>query len=435
MAERIGRWPTKRESVRHLEMPSGLDIKTSRLDKLVGMAERLETSLRRARAFRGLSQAGLAAQAGISRQALGALEAGRSVPSTAVSLRLARALRSTVEQLFSLAEGPLLAWLAPTRARGAEGVRGGERSRGEGRRKGPRTRVVLAEIGDRLVAHELSVSARGPGALFAPADGIASPARGPQAQIRVQPLRARDALRENVLAAGCDPALSLLAARLSDRAPQARLCSLQAGSLAALQMLARGHVHLAGTHLRDGETGEFNLPAVRALFPGRRMLVVGLARWEQGLAVARGNPRGLRRGDDLARRGLSIVNREPGAGARALLDGLLRRSGVSAREVEGYGRLVAGHLEVAQAVASGGADAGVSTRAAAEAYGLSFVPLAEDRFDLVLPLESAEDPRIARLLATLRSLPLRRELGALPGYSAARAGEPVAELGPLGAGR
>jgi molybdate-binding protein/DNA-binding XRE family transcriptional regulator len=392
------------------------------------MAERLKTSLRRARVERGLSQEGLAAQAGISRQALGALEAGRSVPSTAVSLRLARALRSTVEELFSLAEGPLLAWLAPAAARGGEGARG------EGRRRGTGFRVVLGEIGDRLVAHELSVPARGPSALFASADGIASRRRGPQAQLRVQPLRAPDALRENVLAAGCDPALSLLAARLSDRAPQARLCWLQAGSLAALQMLAGGHVHLAGTHLRDGETGEFNLPAVRALFPGRSMLVVGLARWEQGLAVARGNPRGLRRGDDLARRGVRIVNREPGAGARALLDDLLRRAGVSAREVEGYGRLVAGHLEVAQAVASGGADAGVSTRAAAEAYGLSFVPLAEERFDLVLPRESAEDPRIARLLATLRSLPLRRELGALPGYSASRAGDPVAELGPLGAG-
>jgi molybdate-binding protein/DNA-binding XRE family transcriptional regulator len=409
---------------------------SSRRDKLADMAERLETSLRRARVGRGLSQEGLAALAGISRQALGALEAGRSVPSTAVSLRLARALRSTVEELFSLAEGSLLAWLAPAPVRGGEGAReGGGPRGGEGRRSGPGSRVVLAEIGDRLVAHELSVSARGPGALFAPADGIASRGRRPQAQVRVQPLRPRDALRENVLAAGCDPALSLLAARLSDRAPQARLCWLQAGSLAALQMLADGNVHLAGTHLRDGETGEFNLPAVRALFPGRSMLVVGLARWEQGLAVARGNPRGLRRADDLARRGVRMVNREPGAGARALLDGLLRRAGVSARDVEGYGRLAAGHLEVAQAVASGGADAGVCTRAAAQAYGLSFVPLAEERFDLVLLRESAEDPRIARLLATLRSHQLRRELGALPGYSAARAGDPVAELGPLGAGR
>lgn len=373
------------------------------------MGARLDNALRRLRARRGLSQRALGDRAGISRQALGALESGRSVPSLPVALRLAASLGASVDELFSLPEP---ATAVARLARGAPGAAPG--------------RVLLAEIEGLLVAHPLR--AAGSLAIFAAADGVVERARRRGAEVRIRPLRPRAALRERLLAAGCDPALSLLSGRLSDRAPEARLSWLPSCSRGALAMLARGEVHLAGTHLRDEESGEFNVPAVRAAFPGRAMLVVALARWEQGLAVARGNPLGLRKPEDLARRGVRIVNREAGAGARAQLDAWLRAASVRPEQVAGYRRTAEGHLEVAQAVAGGGADAGVTTRAAAEAHGLSFLPLAQERFDLVLPLESASDPRIDRLLTILRSRAVRRELGSLPGYSAAEAGAPLAEL-------
>jgi molybdate-binding protein/DNA-binding XRE family transcriptional regulator len=393
------------------------------------MGAQLHTGLSRLRRARGLSQAELAARGGISRQALFALESGRSEPSTGVALRLARELGVRLEELFWLADdAPLSAELSQAVAAG----RGPARAR-----KTPRggLRVALAEVEGRLVAHPLS--ADDPGALVTAADGLLLGTAGPLrvgAAVRVSPLRSGRAVRENLLAVGCDPALAMLAMRLPDRSAGARLAWVHKGSLAALQALSRGHAHLAGTHLRDEASGEFNVAAVRALFPSRAMLLVSLSRWEQGLAVARGNPLGLRRGEDLAGKGVRLVNREPGAGARALLDRLLRRAGIPERAVAGYNHTVQGHLAVAAAVASGGADAGISTRAAALAHGLSFVPLEEERFDLVLPRESASDPRIGRLLDTLRSKTLRRELGTLPGYSAARSGELVAEIAVRRAG-
>src|SRR5207237_951426 len=159
----------------------------------------------------------------------------------------------------------------------------------------------------------------------------------------------------------------------------------------------------AGAHLYDEQSGEFNLPFVRRLVPGRDVLVVNLARWREGLVVARDNPRGIRSAADLARPDVRIVNREPGAGARRLLDRALDRAGVASGDVRGYRTVLGGHAAVAQAVAMGMADAGVAAESAALAHGLSFVPLAEERSDLVLPLALAREARGARILETLQS--------------------------------
>ena len=210
----------------------------------------------------------------------------------------------------------------------------------------------------------------------------------------------------------------------------ARLVWLDAPSEPALLALARGHAHLAGAHLLDEASGEFNVPFVRALFPGRRMLVVTLAGWEEGFAVAPGNPLHIRRAQDLARPGIRIVNRAAGAGARRLLDRALRRAGLTASSVRGYERIVRCHLDVARWVATGGADAGVLPRGVAQAQGLGFVPLSRERFDLVLPAESAADERVARALEMLRSRAFRRELSMLGGYDATQAGQVAAEVGP-----
>jgi molybdopterin molybdotransferase/putative molybdopterin biosynthesis protein len=368
--------------------------------------EGVHNALKQFRARAELTQHQLARRAGLSRQALNALETGRSEPSTAAALRLAAALQCRVEDLFWLEDAPEL-----VRAKlAAPGRRG--------------SRVALADVAGSWIAHPLATGNLA--SLQLPADGVLRERVG-STEAKVRALRPLAAMRANLLAVGCDPALGLLSARLAERS--VRLVWLDAASEPALQALSRGHAHLAGAHLLDEASGEFNVPFVRALFPGRRMLVVTLAAWEEGFAVARGNPLRIRHAADLARPAVRLVNRAFGAGARRLLDRLLVRAGVPATAIQGYERTVRGHLDVAHAVASGTADVGIVPRAVARAQGLDFVPLSRERFDLVLPFELAEDHRVARTLDTLGSRSFRRELAALGGYDAARSGRVVAEVG------
>ena len=353
---------------------------------------RLENGLRRARRRSGLTQGELAARAGVSRQALSALEAGRAQPSTLIALNLARALACRVEELFWLREegGSLRAELA----RPARGAR----------------RALAGLVAGRWVAHPLLP--QDPLAVVTAADALLS-----RSGLRL--LRPREALEENVLLAGCDPGLAVLAGRVAGRWPGQRLCWIGASSDAALAALARGHVHVAGAHLFDEQAREFNVPFVRRSLAGRPMVVVTFANLEEGFAVAPGNPKRIRRPADIARPGVRFVNREPGAGARRLLDRLLRDARVPKAAVKGYERMLGGHLEVAQAVAMGAADAGVVARSAAVAHGLDFVPLSEERFDLVVPKEWSTDERAARIVETLESL---------GGYDTRRSGRLVTEL-------
>ncbi len=331
-----------------------------------------------------MAQGALADRVGISRQALGALESGRSAPSVAVALRLARALDTHVEALFSVDDEVVDAVLA-----------------GDGG-----SRVALASTGGDWIAHPLAADA-----LHVPADGLVVGRDGPRVRVR---LLSPEAGRRLVLL-GCDPALGLLAARLDAR-------WLPAPSLDALDQLAAGHAHLAGAHLADGD--EYNAPFVRRRFRGESMCLVHVATAEAGLAVAPGNPLAIRGVADLA--GLRVVNRPPGAEARRLLDRSLAEAGVPAAELVGYEREVGGHTAVARAIASGGADAGVTVRAAAEALGLDFVALACERFDLVVSREMTRDARVARLVDVLGRRSFRDELAALPGYGTTHSGEVVA---------
>ncbi len=366
----------------------------------------LRSALRQRRLSRGLAQGDLCALAGLSRQTLSGLEHGRGVPSTTAALKLARALECRVEDLFSLGdEDSLAADLAGALVPDLDLLRGV--GRGTMHSPGPGARVALAQVGGRWVAHPLADDR--------PADALLSAPRGRRA--RALPLRSLESLRGSLLVLGCDPALGLLAARVAEDHPRARLTWLHAASEAALAALARGEAHLAGIHLRDERSGEYNAPFARAALPG--CAVVGLSRWELGFVVARGNPRGVRSAHDLGRRDVRIVNREPGAGARKLLDALLRKARV--RKVRGYELHARGHHAVAQAVALGAADAGIATRGAADSFGLRFLPLSEERFDLVFPAGADDDERVGRLLESLRSRGFQRELGALKGYRPGRA--------------
>ena len=365
----------------------------------------LKTSLREKRQQAGLTQEELAARVKLSRQALNSIEKGHAGPSTQVSLLLARVLRCRVDELF---------WLPPA---GGEVV--AEAASQRAQRKD--VRVALGFIEGSWIAHALEPG--DPASLSLAADGLVLARDANRGRARISLLG--DEPRDNLILCGCDPALGLLASRVAQTGT-VRPLWLSFSSDSALLELSRGHAHLAGAHLFDEETGEYNVPFVRRAFAGKPMLVVTLAHIEEGFASRKGQ--GIRKVEDLARRGVRLINREPGAAARKLLDRVLHASGLPSAQLHGYGDLARGHLDVAQRIATGGADVGVVARAAAVAFGLDFTPLAQERFDLVLPKSLAADPRVLRLLETLEGRAFRRELASLGGYDADAAGRVVAEL-------
>ncbi|MCC6623946.1 MAG: helix-turn-helix domain-containing protein [Deltaproteobacteria bacterium] len=269
----------------------------------------------------GLTQSALAEQIGISRQALAAIEAGRSTPSVVVALRLAEALQQPVEALFGQ-----------------------------------------------------------PGA-------AAHLTRG-----------------ERAVVMGCAPALALLGAWW-----------VHASSRDALATLGAGHVHVAGVHATSIEEIR---AAVESPF------VIALTRWDAGLAVPRGNPKALRAPADLARRGVRIAGRAPGTGARRWLDAALGGDGLRPEQVLARSWTAPGHVEAAQAVALGTADVGITIRPAAIASGVDFVPLVEERFDLVVDDAARSDPRVGRVLDIVNARRFAKDLEAL-GYDASCAGHRV----------
>jgi molybdate-binding protein len=174
--------------------------------------------------------------------------------------------------------------------------------------------------------------------------------------------------------------------------------------------------------LEDPKTGEFNLPFIRQTFPDEALLVVTFARWEEGLVVAPGNPKAIRKMKDLARKNVRFINREPGSGSRALLDQRLEQSGVGVHQVEGYDRIAYGHLAAAYCVLSSEADVCLATRSAAQAFGLDFIPLHSERYDLVMRRRTAELPAAKAFLDVLQRAALRRKLEILAGYDTSETG-------------
>jgi len=362
------------------------------------------THLRGHRERAGLSQTALAERVGVSRQALVAIEAGRQVPSTGLALRLARALGRSVEDLFELSDGGGLAVaLAPPPAWSAA-VSSARRA----------TRVAVGQVGDRFVAHRLADEAP------AAADGLLSDA-APGERARVELLTDVREIERNVLVAGCAPLLGVLAQRVGRRHRDARATFLRANSERALDLLADGFVHVAGLHLGAEDGPDVHAALVRERFPGRDMLLVHLARWRVGAAIARGNPRGVRRPTDLLRPDVRFVAREEGAGVTRLLGRLLAGDGAADR-VPRRGPLATDHAAVAEVVRCGGADAGVTIESAALAAGLDFLPWVEERFDLVVAREQAALPHVATLLESLDDPAFRAETARLPGYDGALMG-------------
>jgi len=174
-------------------------------------------------------------------------------------------------------------------------------------------------------------------------------------------------------------------------------------------------VHVAGSHLEDPATGEFNLPFLREEFPGEDFSVVTFARWEEGLVIAAGNPKDIRKIDDLARKNVKFVNREPGSGSRGLLDKLLQKTGWARMRFRGMSASPMVNLAAAYCVMSHEADVCLATRSAAQTFGLDFIALHSERYDLVMRRQTAEFPAAKAFLDVLQRATLRRKLEVLPG--------------------
>jgi putative molybdopterin biosynthesis protein len=353
------------------------------------------------RKARGHSQIGLAERAQLTRQSLSAIEAGRSVPSVDVALRIAKALEARVEDLFGPddPEEPIDTLTGQALATG---------------------RVALANIAGRWVSLPLSEDA-----LCFSADGIVT--RAVANESSVIPTRPLSEAKENLVVTGCAAALGILSDRLNAQRGPGRFLWFPAGSTAALQALERGTTHVVGVHLTDAKTGEPNVSFVRKAASREPLVLLTLARWEAGILTRPGDTGRIRNTSDLAHRRVRLILREEGSGARRLLERELRSAGISPDVVSRASLTAKGHLEVGRLIALGAADAGIATRDAALAFGLRFVPLAEERYDLVVPRSLLADPRLERMLDVLVSAAVRRELTSL-GYDVASTGERVAEV-------
>ncbi len=372
----------------------------------------LHNRLKAMRTEAGKSQQALADLVGISRQAYFSVESGQSNPSTEVALRLARALNTSVDRLFSLPDDvpdEVAADLIGLDEQGPANTSPG--------------RVQLVTVGRRLLARPVL----GPTATryaLAPAGGVIVGKTGAHNRVVVQPFDPQEAGMTTLGLMGCDPAGAYLGPGLQRNGVQ--LVWSEEGSYQALAGLARGEGHVAGCHLRDEETGKFNHSWVKRMAPFPCTLVT-FAAWRQGLIVAPANPLAINSIEDLARPEVTIVNRPAGSGSRSLLDRLLKLAGISPAEVSGYDREAPGHLTVAWAVSSGLVDAGVGVEAAATALGQGFVPLEEERYDLVIPDHFLDHPGVQALLDLLRQPGLHRRVETLGGYDVSGMGQPASD--------
>lgn len=348
----------------------------------------------------GITQDDLAQAAGVTRQAIGAIESGRAQPGVALALAIARKLQTTAEELFGERHDEELCVKAD------EPLQSGQR-------------VAVGEFGGQRVVRSLDAAGNA-GSLPEAAQGIVAGVSAGVATVRV--LQGGLPLERTVLVSGCEIGLGLLVRHLDAR--QAHGVWFSASNRRATADLAARRAHVAAIHGTKDELRRVTAhdSASRSLGPVRRF---ELAAAEAGWLVAKGNPLGLRGARDLARTRAHLVNRPPGSAARTLLDAELRRAALEARRVPGYERELAGQLDVGRAIAQGFADAGIGSAAVAGICGLDFIPLRSEACLLLIAQAWLEHPGVAELLETLRSPAYRCDLEALGPYDTRRIGEEV----------
>ncbi len=294
-------------------------------------------------------------------------------------------------------------------------------------------RVAVGRVGDRTIAAPL---ARGAGVItsLVRADGIVLIPAGTQGLEAGEVVDVRlyldPALVDHTIVAlgSHDMTLDLLAERLQARGR--RLTSANVGSLGGLVALSRGEAHFGGCHLLDPETGDYNRSYIRRYLSGRRVVLLGFVRRKQGLMLSPGNPMGISGLADLARPELTLINRQRGSGTRLLLDHLLTAAGIGAASIRGYTQETYTHLAAAAAVGAGQADCALGVEAAAAQFGLEFLPLAEERYDLVVPEDHYRGRLFQPVLDILAEAEMHSAIRRLPGYSIPEIGQVLDVIGP-----
>lgn len=366
----------------------------------------ISTRLLELRTRRGIGVARLAEKIGVSRQTIYAIEAGTYIPNTAVSLKLAQALESTVEDIFQIAPEPL----SPDEILEATLL-------GDCSTMVPGQPLRLCRVDDDVVG----VASEASGWSLAPADAVLFDPIRKGRTAKVQALGDRWKKPTRILLAGCDPSVSILAQALQTQ--DCEVIVAYENSSKALDYLREGLVHIAGTHLVNKATGQTDLLPVTKLFGRGTVAVFSYALWEEGFVVARGNPKSIASVVDLTRKDVRFTNREPGAGCRRLLDDLLAKHKISPKHVPGYQRITVGHLPSARLVRDDYVDCCISTGVVARALSLDFIRLARKPYHLAIRRTHLELPPVRALLETLGRASFRREVAGSTGYDMSTAGE------------
>lgn len=367
----------------------------------------LRNNLKQIRTRLGLSQQDVAKVAGVSRQTISGVESGQYAPSATIALRLAKALGCQVEDLFWLEEDTIKLEAISSRSIPVDRW----------------VRVALAQVGGKAIAYPL-VGEEAFRTEIVPADGEGW-RQTTDSIVAVKLWHSREKINRTVAIAGCTPVLSLWAKIAEQWYPDLRVYWSFANSMAALERLRQGEVHIAGVHLYSPETNSYNVSFASKVLTDRKAVLINLGFWEEGLLVKPGNPFGLKSVADLVDSKITIINREPGSGSRQLIERLLAEAKIPFTAVRGFDRIANSHVEVARAIASEKADAGISTQAVAAAFGLGFIPLHNCRYDLVIIKDYLEEPPVQQLLNTLGHRQLHSQLISLGGYDTSKTGEVV----------
>lgn len=291
-------------------------------------------------------------------------------------------------------------------------------------------RVKLGQVGSRIVATPLP---RGAGCItsITEADGIIRIPNHIEGikddeTAEAELLRPVSSVKQTIVVVGShDNTLDVLADMIKGKHSHLSISSSHVGSMGGLMAIKRGACHLAGSHLLDTEDGTYNRSYIAKYLPQHDVRLVNLVYRDQGLIVARNNPKGIKGIEDLARKGISFINRQPGSGTRILLDYRLNQIGINPEDIIGYQHEEFTHMAVAVAVLSGTADAGLGIYAAAKALDLDFIPVVTEQYDLIIPQTYFESENIQLLLETVNSREFKRRVAALGGYSTQKTGEVI----------
>ncbi len=269
-------------------------------------------------------------------------------------------------------------------------------------------RLKIGRVGERYIATPMSRGAgvlmslvRGDGILRIPAlsEGI-----GSGSEVKVELIRNENEIAHTVVCIGShDNTLDLLYNILKRRYPEYSLSSAHVGSMGGVMAIRKNEAHMAGTHLLDEASGEYNIPFIERLLSGEKAILMNLVYRQQGFIVRKGNPRNIESFDDLTRDDVAFINRQSGSGTRLLTDKCLREHGISQESINGYEMIEFTHMGVASAVASGIADTGMGILSAAIALGLDFIPVARERYDLLMRKETLELPMIRALMDIIQN--------------------------------